>query len=115
MDSIIGLFIRNGHYITTKCGIFTCLFWYRYSFTNIIIRRHISIWPPFKLKANPPQRLRRAIDGIGIGSLLILIILFFTVNDDSDWIYNGGFYLISLVTLFVIASVVHPSTMIAKF
>lgn len=73
------------------------------------------VWPPFKLKANPPQLLRRAIDGIGIGSLLILIILFFTVNDDSDWIYNGGFYLISLVTLFVIASVVHPSTMIAKF
>jgi hypothetical protein len=37
---------------------------------------------------------------LAIGSLLILIILFFTVNDDSDWIYNGGFYLISLVTLF---------------
>ncbi|UDI78725.1 acetyltransferase [Staphylococcus taiwanensis] len=72
------------------------------------------IWPPFKLKANPPVLLQRAIDGVGIIGLIILIILFFTVTDSSGWIYNGGFYLISGMTLFVIASVVHPSSILSK-
>ncbi|MCE5096457.1 acetyltransferase [Staphylococcus devriesei] len=72
------------------------------------------IWPPFKLKANPPVVLQRAIDGIGIIGLITLILLFFTVSDSSAWIYNGGFYLISGMTLFVIASVVHPTSLLAK-
>ena len=70
------------------------------------------VWPPFKLKANPPKVLQRSIDGIGILGLIILIYLFFTVNT-SAWIYNGGFYL-SGMTLFIIASVVHPSSILAK-
>ena len=72
------------------------------------------VWPPFKLKANPPKVLQRSIDGIGILGLIILIFLFFTVKDTSAWIYNGGFYLISGMTLFIIASVVHPSSILAK-
>ncbi|MCI2773507.1 acyltransferase family protein [Staphylococcus petrasii] len=72
------------------------------------------MWPPFKLKANPPAVLQRTIDGVGIAGLVMLIILFFTVSDNSSWIYNGGFYLISGMTLFIIASVVHPTTILAK-
>ena len=44
------------------------------------------VWPPFKLKANPPKVLQRSIDGIGILGLIILIYLFFTVKDTSAWI-----------------------------
>ncbi|BGE82899.1 acyltransferase family protein [Staphylococcus petrasii] len=72
------------------------------------------MWPPFKLKANPPAVLQRTIDGVGIAGLVMLIILFFTVSDNSSWIYNGGFYLISGMTLLIIASVVHPTTILAK-
>lgn len=72
------------------------------------------LWPPYKLKAHPPKTVRQGIDIIGTIGLIILIMLFFTVHDDSSWIYNGGFYIISFITLFVIASIVHPSTMIAK-
>ncbi|MCZ2500698.1 acyltransferase family protein, partial [Xylophilus sp. Kf1] len=50
----------------------------------------------------------------GIIGLTFLILLFFTVSDESDWIYNGGFYLISTMTLLIIASVVHPTTILAK-
>ena len=64
------------------------------------------------IKANPPKVLQRSIDGIGI---LGLIYLFFTVKDTSAWIYNGGFYLISGMTLFIIASVVHPSSLAKVF
>ena len=54
------------------------------------------------------------INSAGIIGLTFLILLFFTVSDESDWIYNGGFYLISTMTLLIIASVVHPTTILAK-
>ncbi|MDW4387903.1 acyltransferase family protein [Staphylococcus saprophyticus] len=72
------------------------------------------IWPPFKLKQNPNPSLRFIIDSIGAIGILILLLLFIKVDDNSDWIYNGGFYLISGITLFVIISVVHPSGYFAK-
>ncbi|TGQ08297.1 acyltransferase, partial [Mesorhizobium sp. M00.F.Ca.ET.217.01.1.1] len=67
------------------------------------------LWPPFKLKKNPQKTLTHIIDGIGVFGIFILLLLFYKVNDNSDWIYNGGFYLISAMTLFVIMSAVHPS------
>ena len=69
------------------------------------------LWPPFKLKNDPPKVV---IDSIGSLSFIVLILLFFIINDETNWIYDGGFYLISILTLFIIASVVHPSTWIAK-
>lgn len=72
------------------------------------------IWPPFKLKQNPNPSLRFIIDSIGAIGILILLLFFIKVDDNSDWIYNGGFYLISGITLFVIISVVHPSGYFAK-
>lgn len=72
------------------------------------------IWPPFRLKRDIGPKIKIWIDGIGIGALLILIIFFITVDDSSHWIYYGGLYLITLVTLLLIASSVHPSTILPK-
>lgn len=72
------------------------------------------LWPPFKLKNDPPKVVKYFIDSIGSLSFIVLILLFFIINDETNWIYDGGFYLISILTLFIIASVVHPSTWIAK-
>lgn len=72
------------------------------------------LWPPFKLKKDPPKVVKYVIDSIGSLSFIVLILLFFIINDETNWIYDGGFYLISILTLFIIASVVHPSTWIAK-
>ncbi|MEB6322317.1 acetyltransferase [Staphylococcus xylosus] len=72
------------------------------------------VWPPFKLKRNPNYILRTIIDSIGVVAIALLLMLFFKVNDNSNWIYHGGFYLISLLTLFVIISAVHPSGYFAK-
>lgn len=72
------------------------------------------LWPPFKLKNDPPKVVKYVIDSIGSLSFIVLILLFFIINDETNWIYDGGFYLISILTLFIIASVVHLSTWIAK-
>ena len=66
------------------------------------------------MKNDPPKVVKYVIDSIGSLSFIVLILLFFIINDETNWIYDGGFYLISILTLFIIASVVHPSTWIAK-
>lgn len=72
------------------------------------------IWPPFKLSAKINQTLKSVIDAIGLIGLVILILCFKNVEEAGNWLYYGGFFLISGVTLFVIASSVHPSGYFAK-
>ncbi len=57
--------------------------------------------------------VKYVIDSMGSLSFIVLILLFSLLMMETNWIYDGGFYLIS-ITLFIIASVVHPSTWIAK-
>ncbi len=57
------------------------------------------LWPPFKLKNDPPKVVKYVIDSIGSLSFIVLILLFFIINDETNWIYDGGFYLISILTL----------------
>ncbi|MGV3173308.1 acyltransferase family protein [Staphylococcus simulans] len=73
------------------------------------------LWPPNRLRKDPPLAVRMSVDLMGVISLAILMTLFVVVEDQSYWIYNGGFYLISGITLFLIASVVHPSGLLARF
>lgn len=72
------------------------------------------IWPPFRLKKQVAMKLRTSIDVVGVLSFALVAYFLFNVSEHDKWIYHGGFYLISFVTLFTIASVVHPSGFFAK-
>ena len=72
------------------------------------------IWPAFKLKAEPAKTSRLTVDILGSVALVGLLTLFFIVNEQQFWLYSGGFYVISLLTLFIIASVVQPKGQLAK-
>lgn len=73
------------------------------------------VWPPFQLKAKVNYTMRMMIDTVGLGALVILFICFKFVSETNSVLYYGGFFLISAVTLLVIASSVHPSGYFAKF
>ncbi|MGE3039228.1 acyltransferase family protein [Staphylococcus aureus] len=73
------------------------------------------IWPPFALKKDISRKIVVSLDIIGISGFAVLMTLFFIVGDQDQWIYNGGFYIISFATLFIIAIAVHPSSLFAKF
>lgn len=72
------------------------------------------LWPPFKLKQQPPTIVKHTIDIFGFIGFSFLVLLFFMIHDDSHRLYNGGFYIVSCMTLLVIASAVHPTTLFAK-
>lgn len=73
------------------------------------------VWPPFQLKAKVNRKMRMMIDTAGVVGLVILFICFKFVSETNSILYYGGFFLISAVTLLVIASSVHPSGYFAKF
>ncbi len=72
------------------------------------------IWPPFRLKQQIITPLKIGIETIGCISLALLIYFMLTVSSSNNWLYFGGIYLISLGSLPVIASAVHPSTLLSK-
>lgn len=72
------------------------------------------IWPPFRLKQQIITPLKIGIETIGCISIALLIYLMCTVSSNDNWLYFGGIYLISLISLPVIASAVHPSTLLSK-
>ncbi|MCE5473848.1 acetyltransferase [Staphylococcus pseudintermedius] len=73
------------------------------------------VWPPFQLKAKVNRQMPTMIDTAGVVGLAILFICFKFVSETNSILYYGGFFLISTVTLLVIASSVHPSGYFAKF
>ncbi|MDK3915456.1 acyltransferase family protein [Staphylococcus pseudintermedius] len=73
------------------------------------------VWPPFQLKSKVNRQMRTMIDTAGVVGLAILFICFKFVSETNSILYYGGFFLISTVTLLVIASSVHPSGYFAKF
>lgn len=73
------------------------------------------VWPPFQLKAKVNRQMRTMIDTAGVVGLAILFICFKFISETNSILYYGGFFLISTVTLLVIASSVHPSGYFAKF
>ncbi|OFO56363.1 acyltransferase family protein [Nosocomiicoccus sp. HMSC059G07] len=66
------------------------------------------IWPPFNLKTETPKRYQQVIDTIGITSLIILILFMMFTKDYSNWLYAGGLFFVTLLTLPAIAASVHP-------
>lgn len=67
------------------------------------------LWPPFKLKATISKKQNQYISLIGIVSFILLLVLLWVVSDNAIWLYRGGFYVISILTLIIIAVSVIPS------
>ena len=63
------------------------------------------IWPPFSFRKDISKGAKASISAIGIVGMAVLIYLFVVVSDQDKWIYSGGFYAISFLTLFVMAEV----------
>ncbi|MGH1832113.1 acyltransferase family protein [Enterococcus gilvus] len=66
------------------------------------------IWPSTRLKARIPSQAKRILNGIGFGSLLLLILAFLFLRDDLSFVYYGGMFLVSLLSVLLVAITAHP-------
>lgn len=66
------------------------------------------IWPSTRLKAKIPPQAKRILNGIGLGSLLLLVLAFLFLRDDLSFVYYGGMFLVSLLSVILVAITAHP-------
>ena len=59
------------------------------------------VWNPFGLKKTKYKMSHLGINLSGIIAFILLVSFFFIISDQDKWIYQGGFYLISAMTLFI--------------
>jgi peptidoglycan/LPS O-acetylase OafA/YrhL/lysophospholipase L1-like esterase len=66
-------------------------------------------WPSRLLRKNVTSGARRACDGLGVIGLVGIGVLIWTTNQYSAFLYQGGFVLLTVATVLVIAAAVHPA------
>ncbi|TDM02289.1 acyltransferase family protein [Macrococcus carouselicus] len=70
------------------------------------------IWPASRLKKNPPLSMKATISIVGILNFVILLFSFNLVSESSGFLYQGGFFMLGLMTISTIASCVHPDSLL---
>ena len=68
------------------------------------------MWPSRRLRSNITPGARRTIDRAGAIGLTVLVLMLCSLDEFSPFLYRGGFLLLSLATVLVLAAVVHPAS-----
>lgn len=68
------------------------------------------IWPAHRLRKNASISIRIAVSFIGFIAIAMLFISFFIIKENTPFLYQGGFFVLGVITLFIIASVVYPKS-----
>lgn len=73
------------------------------------------IWPSIHLKEKIPVQAKRLLNGVGLASLLVLILALFFFDDQSTFVYYGGLYLVSIVSTIAVAVTAHPGASLNRW
>ena len=72
------------------------------------------VWPSARLKVNVAAHARRMLDLIGVVGLVAVAVLVWRTDEYSPFLYRGGFVLLSLAVVMVLAALVHPSCRLGR-
>jgi peptidoglycan/LPS O-acetylase OafA/YrhL len=72
------------------------------------------VWPSARLKANIPASARRLLDFIGVVGLVAVAVLVWRTDEYSPFLYRGGFVLLSLAVVMLLAALVHPACRLGR-
>ena len=67
------------------------------------------VLPSRRLRADISAGAARAVDGLGIAGLVVIAWMLATCDEQSTFLYRGGFMLLSIATALVVAAFVHPA------
>src|SRR5829696_278580 len=69
------------------------------------------VWPSRKLRADAiGLRGRLGLDGVGVVGLVVIGILIWRTSEYSPFLYKGGIVLLSVATVLVLTTLVHPAS-----
>nr|WP_228101433.1 acyltransferase family protein [Paenibacillus donghaensis] len=72
------------------------------------------VWPSQKLNEHVSGVARGVLDITGVMGIVVLLILMYRINEYDDFLYHGGFVLISFIAAAVIAVLAHPSSFVGR-
>lgn len=73
------------------------------------------IWPSTRLKHKIPVQAKRLLNGVGLGSIVLLTIMFFFLDDTYNFVYYGGMFLSSILAMLLVAVTAHPGASLNKW
>ena len=68
------------------------------------------VWPSRKLSRRIPVGARNLLDGLGVLGLIVVGLLIGQTDQYSSFLYRGGFVLLSVATVLVVAALAHPAS-----
>ena len=66
------------------------------------------VWTPGRTPASTERRLGLLLDGAGLLALALLVACFVALSSRHPLLYRGGFALVAILTVVVIAALTHP-------
>ena len=67
------------------------------------------VWTPWRTKATASRAAGPVLDAVGACALVVLVWFFWRVNEFDPFVYRGGFLLLDVCCVVLIAVLVHPS------
>lgn len=72
------------------------------------------LWPSRRTFVQGAKRVSLKLDALGAAGLLVILAMIWKINEYDDFLYQGGFVILSLATALVIAALVHPASYLGK-
>ena len=72
------------------------------------------VWPSRRGRAGTTRQMRRTLDYIGLGGLIVIGALIWRTNQYSAFPYRGGMLLLSIATALVITASVYPGSWLGR-
>jgi Predicted acyltransferases len=67
------------------------------------------VWPSRRLTRRVTPGARNLLDGLGVLGLLVIAAMIWRTGQYSPFLYRGGFVLLSLASVLVVATLAHPA------
>jgi peptidoglycan/LPS O-acetylase OafA/YrhL len=67
------------------------------------------VWPSRRLQSNVTAGARWLLDGLGVVGLAVIGLMVWRVGEYDSFLYRGGFLLLALATMLVVAALAHPA------
>jgi peptidoglycan/LPS O-acetylase OafA/YrhL len=71
-------------------------------------------WTPWRLRTKVSPGARNVLDAAGVIGLVLLVEMLWRTDEFSSSLYRGGFLRVDLITLVVIAVLVHPAARLGR-
>ncbi|EPY04686.1 acyltransferase [Paenibacillus alvei TS-15] len=72
------------------------------------------VWPSRRLASNTDHKAGLSLDLIGALGLSAMLYMIVEVSEYDDFLYQGGFVLLSIVSALTIAALAHPASRLSK-